>query len=498
MQTRSTNACRQLTHKAARLGRALAVSTLLCPLIGGCILDPQVSTPELDLPEKYKQSKTKPALSRTSSPYDFSVFHSRRLTELIVAARGFNLDVGAAIARIQQAETQVRIATQSLIPLIQAQGTGSQSLTHARGGKAIRTTNVTAQLTASYEIDFWGKNQSGVYAAQANEYAQSFDAAVVSITTDSNVANTYFEAVSARKQIEIARNNLKVAERLLEVIRARNKAGTASGLDVAQQETLTANVRVTIPPLERNLQQFQHALAVLVGVAPEFYTFRSEDLFAIAVPRIDSGLPSELLCRRPDIAEAEARLAQASFNTSQARAALFPSIQLTGNGGFQSIALSSLFQPQSLFYNAAVSITQPITNLYQLQATVDQNKARYAELLENYRQAIIASFRDVDDALVAYRKNAEQERLQQDAVKSARRAFEITENQLRGGVIDLTTLLMVQTTLFNAENALALVRLSRLQAAVTLYRALGGGWQKPAAAGIAEVPSLIDVHPINR
>jgi NodT family efflux transporter outer membrane factor (OMF) lipoprotein len=479
------------TGTRGRLAPALALA-LCATLMSGCILNPEVPLPELDLPGAYKQAAPK-AGGIASSPYDFSVFRSKRLTDLISAARSANLDVGAAIARIQQAEAQVRVATQPLIPLIQANGSGSVDFSQ-RLGSPVRTTSVVAQLTASYEIDFWGRNRAGLYAAQAAEWAQSFDAATVAITTDANVANTYFSAVAARKQIDIARQNLGVAERTLQIVRERQQAGTVSGLDVAQQETLTANVRATIPPLERDYQQFQHALAVLTGIAPEDFRFKGEDLFAIGVPRIDPGLPSELLCRRPDIAFAEAQLTQASYNTSQARAALFPSIQLTGSGGFQSVALASLFQPQSVFYNAAVGITQPITNAYSLTAIVDQNQARYAELLNNYRQSIISSFRDVNDALVAYRKNAEQERLQMMAVQSARRAFQLTETQLRGGVVDLTTVLQVQTTLFTAENALVQVRLSRLQAAVSLYRALGGGWVKPLNSGIAEMPSIIGVR----
>jgi outer membrane protein, multidrug efflux system len=474
--------------KRHRFGIAAAIAGI----VSGCtILDPHVITPEIDLPDAYIK-KSPNALRPAASPYDFAVFKSRRLTELIALGRGFNLDIGAAIARIQQAEAQVRIATQALIPTIQAQGSGSQSLTHIRGN-AVRSTTVIAELSASYEIDFWGKNHAAVYSAIANEKASSFDAATVAITADANVATTYFNVIATQKQIDVAKANLAIAQRVLDAILARNKAGTASGLDVAQQQTLVDNVRVTIPPLERQREQFKHALAVLVGTAPEFFQYKGEDLYAVAVPSIPPGLPSELLCRRPDIANAEALLSAEKFTVSSARAALFPSIQLTGVGGFQSVALASLFQPQNLFYNAMVGITQPLTNAYQLQAILDQNRARYGELLEDYRRVIISAFQDVEDSLIAYQKDAEQERLQRMAVTSARRAYDISQAQLRGGIIDVTTLLQIQQTLFTAENALALVRQSRLQAAVSLYRSLGGGWYKPGDSGIAEVPSLIEV-----
>ncbi len=465
----------------------LAGLAAACMLAGCTILDPHVPTPDIEVPDAYIGKSADPARP-AASPYDFAVFKSRKLTELVALGRGFNFDIGAAIARIQEAEAQVRIATQPLIPLIQANGSASQSLVNG-----VKTTSVIAQLNASYTLDFWGQNRSLYYAAIANQYNQSFAAATVAISTDASVANTYFEAISTQEQIEISKRNLAAANTILKAIRDRFAAGTASGLDVAQQETLVANVAVTIPPLERQLEQFKHALAVLVGTAPEFFHYKGDKLFSVAVPRIPPGLPSELLCRRPDIASAEAQLSAQKFDVSSARAAMFPSIQLTGAGGFQSVALASLFQPQSLFYNAAVSVTQPITNEYQLKAQLDLQRATFGELLQDYQKAIVSAFQNAEDALIAYSKDAEQERLQHEAVLSARRAFQLAEQQLRGGVIDVTTLTQIQQTLFTAEIAYAQIRQARLQAAVSLYQALGGGWYKPGDAAIAEVASVIEV-----
>ncbi len=453
------------------------------------MLDPHVPTPDIDVPDAYIGKSANPA-KPAASPYDFAVFKSRKLTELILLGRGFNFDIGAAIARIQEAEAQVRIATQPLIPLIQANGTASQSLTH-EAGQAVKTTSVIGQLTASYTLDFWGQNRALLYAAMSTQFYQSFAAATVAISTDASIANTYFEAIGTQEQIDISKRNLEAAKRILKAIRDRFAAGTASGLDVAQQETLVANVAVTIPPLERQLEQYKHALALLVGTAPEFFSYKGDKLFAVAVPTIPAGLPSDLLCRRPDIASAEAQLSAAKFNVSSARAAMFPTISLTGAAGFQSTALASLFQPQSVFYNAAASITQPITNEYQLQATLDLDRATYGELLQDYRKAIVSAFQNVEDSLIAYSKDAEQERRQHEAVLSARHAFDLSETQLRGGIIDVTTLLQIQQTLFTAELAYAQIRQTRLQAAVSLYQALGGGWYKPGDAAIAEVASVI-------
>ena len=472
---------------ANRRGSRIAGLAGLC-LLGGCtLLDPHVPTPEVEVPDAYIGKSANPS-KMAASPYEFAVFKSKKLTELIQLGRGFNFSLGAAIARIQEAEAQVRIATQPLIPLIQANGSASQSKV-----ASVKTTSVIAQLTASYTIDFWGQNRSLLYAAISNQYNQSFAAATVAISTDASIANTYFEAIGTQEQIDISKRNLEAAKRILKAIRDRFKGGTASGLDVAQQETLADNVAATIPPLERQLEQFKHALAVLVGTAPEFFSYKGDKLFSIAVPVIPAGLPSELLCRRPDIASAEAQLSAQKFDVSSARAAMFPTIQLTGNGGFQSMALASLFRPQSLFYNAAVSVTQPLTNEYQLKAQLDLQRATYGELLQDYRQTIVSAFRDVEDSLIAYSKDAETERLQYEAVLSARRAFKLSEDQLKGGIIDVTTLLQVEQTLFASELAYALDRQTRLQAAVSLYQALGGGWYKPSDAAIAEVASVVQV-----
>ncbi len=292
----------KLKSTYARRRHRIIGMAMLVPFVclGSCtMLDPNVPAPELELPDAYIKKSSNPKQT-AASPYDFAVFKSHRLTELIALGRGFNFDISASIARIQQSEALVRVATQPLIPTIQAQGSASASLMH-RDGQAIRTTMVTAQLMASYEIDFWGKNHAALNSAIANQYVSSFDSMTVAITTDANVATTYFNAIGTQKQIDIAKKNLAIAQRTLTAIEARFKAGTASGLDTAQQETLVANVKVTIPPLERQLEQFKHALAVLVGTAPEFFQYKGEDLYSVAVPNIPPGLPSELLCRRPDI-----------------------------------------------------------------------------------------------------------------------------------------------------------------------------------------------------
>jgi NodT family efflux transporter outer membrane factor (OMF) lipoprotein len=204
------------------------------------------------------------------------------------------------------------------------------------------------------------------------------------------------------------------------------------------------------------------------------------------VPRVTPGLPSELLTQRPDIREAEANLAAANANVYNARAQLLPSITLTGEGGYQSAVLKTLLRPESAFYTAAAGLTQPIFEGGRLLGNIDLQKGRQDELLQIYRKAVISAFSDVETALSAVRTSTRQEQLQREVVTASQRAFDISEQRLREGTIDLVTVLQTQQTLFTAQDALVQARLARMQAIVSLYQALGGGWlPKPVEASNA-------------
>jgi NodT family efflux transporter outer membrane factor (OMF) lipoprotein len=276
--------------------------------------------------------------------------------------------------------------------------------------------------------------------------------------------------------LRVARENVSSATRILDLIQQRLEAGTASELDTAQQESVVAQQRASIPPLEQQLRQNTYALAVLLGRTPESFNLRGGSNDRIAAPRVTPGLPSDVLTERPDIRQAEALLASANANVESARAAFFPSIRLTGEGGFQSAALRTLFRPESLFYNVAAGLTQPIFDGGTLMGQFDLRRGEQEELLQTYRKTIISAFADVENALVAVQQTARAEQLQREVVRSTRKAFDISEARLREGTIDLVTLLNTQQQLFQAQDALAQARLAHLLAIVSLYQALGGSW----------------------
>lgn len=468
------------TSKGAR---AWFLVALTLPL-AGCLLTDDKLDPALDIPAAYDAGPKSAKAAEAALPkLDWwRGFRSRELSEIIEQARESNLDISAAVARIVQADAQSRIAGSALLPMLDADGgvTRSQSSRNTGSGTGTggggRRTVYSASLTASYEIDFWGKNRAALQSAEQTAVAARFDREVVGLTTVVTAANAYFQVLVAQDRLRVARDNLTSSTRVFNLIKQRLDAGTASELDTSQQESIVNSLRANIPPLEQTLRQNKIALAVLMGIPPERVNIRGGTLRSVSIPRVTPGLPSELITQRPDIRFAEAQLAAADADVANARAQLLPSITLTGTGGFQSAALKMLFEPQSAFYNIAAGVTQPIFEGGRLTGNLDFQKGRQDELIQNYRKAVISGFGDVENALTAIRQTAEAERLQTNVVTSSRRAFEISEQRLNEGTVDLVTVLSTQQTLYQAQDALAQARLLRLQAVVSLYQALGGGW----------------------
>ncbi|BAL76930.1 putative multidrug efflux system outer membrane subunit [Bradyrhizobium cosmicum] len=446
---------------------------------GACVLTQDLPDPALDVPAQYKyagKADAPPTLDWWRG------FRSPELTQLMEEAQTVNLDIAAAVARIVQADAQARQAGAALLPSLS--GTGQEAYSRTSGSSASGLTNggrevvnYQASLSASYQLDFWGQNRDALQTAEETANANRFDRDVVALTTLSAVANAYFQVLASQDRIRTSQRNIASAQRILDAVRERRKAGTGTDLDVAQQESVLANQKALVPPLRQTLDQNVNALAVLVSRPPESVRVLGGSLSTIAIPRVTPGLPSEILTQRPDIRRQEAQLASATANIGNARAQFFPTIQLTGNGGYQSSALVSLFQPHAAFFQLVGSATQPIFDGGKILGNFEFAKARQDELLQTYRKTIIQSFADVDNALFSIKQTTIKLQLQRDVVTASRRAFDLAEQQLRAGTADIVTVLNTQLTLFQAEDALSQAQLARLLAIVSLYQALGGGWE---------------------
>ncbi len=481
--------------------RGLKLGALaLAALVAGCDLGPAYRHPEQEIPAAFRAT---PATAKTAWPSDdwWRGFNSPELNALIDEARVENFDIAAAVARVRQADAQVRIAGAAMLPTLtgtagatwQQVGTTRGFAGVSRGGSTtgtIDTRNYNLGLNVAYEVDFWGLNRATQQAAVASAVFSRFDQQVVALTVVTNVANAWFTALAFADRLAVAERNLADAEQTLAVIRGRLAAGTASALDVSQQETLVANVRATIPNLRNQMEQQIIGLGILVGKPPEAIDVRPGSLDTLSLPLVNPGLPSELLERRPDVAEAEAQLIAQNFDVKAARAAFFPTIQLTGSGGFSNAALNTLFTPGGTIASLAAGLTQPIFDAGTLRGQLEQAKGRYAELLADYRKAVVQAFTDVENALTAWRFTTEQEELQRQAVATAQRATDIARAQMLAGTVDVTTVLQLETTLITAQDTLVQVRLTRFQALLNLYKALGGGWVQPSGPIPDQFPGL--------
>lgn len=446
--------------------------------LAACALPIEPADSGIAAPGRFVAGRAPAEAAPAPDPAWWRAFGAPELDRLMDAAMARNFDLAAAIARMRQADESLRIAGAQLLPLVE----GSASIGRSRGTSATPGTPANAgrryggSLQASYQIDFWGGLAAQEQAARDSVTAAEFGIGTVALATQSAVASTLFDLLGAQEQLANQHENLRIADRTLGILRQRLSVGTATGLDVAQQESVVAQQRAQVPPLQQAVEANTYALAALAGMQPAEITVATQRLAGIRVPEIMPGLPAAVLARRPDVRLAEANLAAASADVTVARAALFPNIVLTAEGGLQSVALQTLLRPGATIYSIAAGLTQTIFDGGALRAQLAQTRARREELLANYQQTILAALRDTETSLSALQRSRETVTLQMARVQAAERAYDIADAQFRAGTIDLLTVLTTQSSLFNARLALTQAQTSRLQAAATLFTALGGGW----------------------
>ena len=457
-----------------RRGRIAWCSALL---VSACSLGPRYHKPDIATADHWVTSSDVAAPEWPAADW-WRGFNSSELDAFIAQAESANDDLKAAIARVEQADAQRRIALGPLLPGLSASATATRARAPVPGGASYAAGNdFNALLTASYELDFWGRNRAAYVAAAATERASRFDRTTVELSVLAGVATTYFQALELRDRLGVAEKNLANAQEVLRGLTLEQRAGIATALDVAQQQTVVDTVNASIPPLRQQLRQSQDALAILIGSTPEAVELTRGTLDELGQPAVRPGLPSELLTRRPDVASAEAQLISANANIAAARAAFFPSISLTAGGGFESPALANLLTPANRVWSLAGSLSQPIFRGGALVGEYHLSEARYRELLAGYHKVVISALANVEDALIAVEQTSEQVTRQQQATEQARRAYRYAQIQMHAGTINVLTLLNTETSLFTAEDQLAQAKYAHLTALVSLYQALGGGWQ---------------------
>ncbi|KAB2517934.1 efflux transporter outer membrane subunit [Pseudomonas sp. GXM4] len=432
-------------------------------------------------PSAWQSADTPGALQ--SNRQWWTQFGSPELERLVEQARLGSYDLAAAVARVRQAEASATIAGAPLLPELKAGlNANRQKLIHGKGYSQLDVSPENrsldyydAELSASYEIDFWGGKRAARDSAVFGVQASEFDRATVELTLLSGVANSYTQALALREQARIAELNLKNAQNVLQLVQTRFDAGSATALELAQQKSLVAEQQRRLPLVQQQAREALISLAALLGQPVQALPLPTQSFAQLHWPDIASGVPSDLLSRRPDIASAEAKLAAAQADVTVARAAMLPKITLTASLGSGADLAADLLR--TTFYNLSSGLTAPIFNNGRLSAERDKAKARQDELLETYRGAIINGFADVEKALSSIRGLDEQQQWQSEELNQAQTAFDIAQSRYQAGAEDLLTVLQTQRTLYAAQDMNVQLRLSRLQASIALYKALGGGWE---------------------
>lgn len=453
----------------------------VCLLLSACGSPAQRPESGLEPPAAWQMPHSE-RLARNDAQW-WTQFGSRELDRLISQARAGSFDLAAAVARVQQARATTVIAGGSLLPEVKAgmnanrqkllRGDGYSQLDADSSNKAVDYFD--ANLNASYEIDFWGGQRASRDSAQLNLRASQFDQATVELTLLSSVADSYAQTLSLSEQSRIAELNLNNALSVLKLVQTRFDSGSATALELAQQKSLVAAQQRQLPRVQQQAQEARITLATLLGQPVQALPPNRESFDQLQWPVIGAGVPSELLNRRPDIARAEAQLAAARADVTVARAKMLPSVTLSAELGSGSDRFSDMLR--SPFYNLTAGLVAPIFNNGRLSAERDKASARQEELLQNYRGAIINGFADVEKALNSISGLDAQRQWQSEELNQAQVAFNIAQSRYQAGAEDLLTVLETQRTLYAAQDQSVQLRLSRMQASIALYKALGGGWQ---------------------
>ena len=480
-----------------------AACVFACIVAWGCTVGPKYQRATAPVPAKW--DVTEPW--RESAPKDgvakgewWGVFRDDDLSVLEKQALDANQTIKVAAARLEQARASaaVQIATQ-FPTLATSPGVQRQRLSGNRPANSnfpvkspVSQTNVVLPFAAGYEVDLFGRRRRNIEAAQASYQASAADLENVWLVIAAELAGDYFTLRQIDTELGILNRTVETLQKALQLVDSRHKGGLASGLDVAQEETLLNATRTQAILLQQQRKQFEDAIAVLVGKpAPDFHIARKE--LNAEPPALDAGLPSDLLERRPDVAEAERQMAVANAQIGIARAAYYPSLNLFGTGGWQAADIAKLMNVQSTFWAVGANVAESIFSGGSRRAQVQFAKAGYDASVASYRETVLNAFREVQDDVTGLSVLDQAKQSQQQAVDAARRTLDIASNRYAGGLVSYLDVVNAQQNLLNNEQELAVIQGQKLVTSVLLIKALGGGWDASSLSAVQVKPKLKDV-----
>lgn len=471
----------------------LITPILMAALLSGCSLSPNYERPNIASPANWSEMEANTSQPTRIAKDWWKRFESAELNSLMEQALVNNNDIAASAQRIEQARATLRSTTSSLIPQLDGRASITNENINPGKGKSSNDTGGLAGLDISYELDLFGKNRSAVESSEATLRGTEYARDALALVVMGDVAKTYFNVLNLQERLSIADQNLNSARELLRIVQARFDAGATTLLDVSQQKSDLATSEANRALIENQFDIAKSSLAVLVGVPPQNLTVTGKDLRTLPVPAIAPGQPSSLLERRPDIRQSEAALLAANADIGAARAAFFPSITL---GVGASIGATPLGDPATTILSLGSSLLAPIFKGGLLQGNLQRTEARKLELVENYRKAILVSFKEVEDSLSTVKASNTRETSLQTAMNEARTAYDLSQQQYDAGAIDFQILLDARRTMLTAEDTYIQTKNARLAAAVDLFKALGGGWNQNAEpVAVAPAPAAQDLFP---
>jgi multidrug efflux system outer membrane protein len=480
---------------------AAAITAVACG--NGCTVGPKYQRATAPVPAKWDMAEP----WRESAPKDalpkgewWSIFHDDDLKALEKDALAANETVKIAAAHLVQARAAAAIQIAYLYPAFStALGLQRQRLSGNRPAFGQTTSqspltqnNFTLPFTVGYEVDLFGRRRRSIEAAQASYQASAADLENVRLVITAELAGDYFTLRQLDTELGILNRTVDTLKRGLELVDSRHKGGLASGLDVAEEETLLNTTRTQATLLLQQRKQFEDAISVLVGrPAPDFHIANKE--LNAEPPAIDAGLPSDLLERRPDIAEAERNMAVSNAQIGIAKAAYYPSLNLFGQGGWQAADVAKLANVASTFWAVGANVAESIFTGGARRAQVQFARAGYDASVASYRQTVLGAFQEVQDDVNGLGVLDEARQSQQKAVDAARRTLDISTDRYAGGLVSYLDVVTAQQNLLASEREIAVIQGQRLVASVLLVKALGGGWDASSLAAAQVKPKLKDV-----
>jgi multidrug efflux system outer membrane protein len=467
-----------------------AFLTLAAGLLAGCAVGPNYQRPSFQVPQLFRAPQSEPTSPAQTTSFAetkwWGVFRDEQLQELIRTALERNYDLRDAFARVEEARANLGIVRSDQYPNVSASAEINFERLSRDGSFALPPTFVSSQNRTwgqaglnllSFELDIWGRLRRATEAARAQLLNADETRKAVTATLVAEVATDYFSVRELDYELEIATRTLQTREESLQLIRTRESGGVATELDLRQGEQLVYTAAETIPGLRQQIEQTENQINLLLGQSPAS-VIRGRDFTAQELPpEIPTGLPSELLERRPDIRAAEQALVAANAEIGVAKAAYFPQISLSGFLGGQSTQLSTLFSGPHSAWSFVPQVTQPIFTAGRLSSNVKRANAEKESALIQYEKVIQTAFAEVSNALIAHERLHESRAQQEALVSALQDRTRLAYVRYRGGVDTQLNALDADRDLFQAQLNLSQLRLNEMLSVVQLYKALGGGWQ---------------------